>query len=304
MEYTSRVPCVTIRPVFAPLRSIKVFMAVVEPWINSPISAGSTPLMRRQSMIPLTSWVGVVRLLAWANRPVASSKAIKSVKVPPISIATSNRSALLGMLRTVSCSNEQSRRQASLSLVPGECAVLALSRRGMGRAGPRRQAALRVPGTGRRPGGAFLVEDPQQAPQIRQGLRTVRPRKGRALRRARREEIDGRCRNRTQPPQDRIRDRKRPRLSRSQEGIPLVRCLSLGFRGRTSAAKSQAQHEAGARLHAALGRDQQGPETSRLPFRRLDHRVRHYAGGGNGQRSFGLLFPAPAARSPKTAFFG
>src|SRR5438093_7507546 len=99
MEYTSRVPRVTIRPVFAPLRSIKVLMAVVEPWINSPISARSTPLMRRQSMIPLTSSVGVVRLLACAKRPLDSSKAIKSVKVPPISIATSNRSALLGMLK-------------------------------------------------------------------------------------------------------------------------------------------------------------------------------------------------------------
>src|SRR5437879_1217551 len=99
MEYTSRVPRVTMRPVFAPLRSIKVLMAVVEPWISSAISARSTPLMRRQSMIPLTSCVGVVRLLAWAKRPVASSKAIKSVKVPPISIATSNRYALLGMLK-------------------------------------------------------------------------------------------------------------------------------------------------------------------------------------------------------------
>src|SRR5438477_3298252 len=99
MEYTSRVPRVTISPVLAPLRSIRVLMAVVEPWINSPISARSTPLMGRQSTIPLTSCAGVVRVLAWANRPVASSKAIKSVKVPPISIATRNRSALLGILK-------------------------------------------------------------------------------------------------------------------------------------------------------------------------------------------------------------
>ena len=39
MMYTSRVPRVTIRPVLAPLRSISVLMAMVEPWISSSIVA-------------------------------------------------------------------------------------------------------------------------------------------------------------------------------------------------------------------------------------------------------------------------
>jgi len=93
MEYTSRVPRVTISPVFAPFLSIKVLIAVVEPWISSAISAMSTPLMRRQSMIPWTSCVGVVSSWLVRNDRWPCQKAIKSVKVPPISIATSNRAA-------------------------------------------------------------------------------------------------------------------------------------------------------------------------------------------------------------------
>src|SRR5215831_20254448 len=75
-------------PVFAPLRSISVLIAVVEPWISSEIAAQSTPLFLRQSTMPCTSWAGVVRLFACESRPVASSNAIRSVNVPPISIAT------------------------------------------------------------------------------------------------------------------------------------------------------------------------------------------------------------------------
>src|SRR5262249_59125111 len=75
-------------PVFAPLLSIRVLMAVVDPWISSPTSAQSTPLFLRQSIMPWTSRAGVVRLFACENRPVASSNAIRSVNVPPISIAT------------------------------------------------------------------------------------------------------------------------------------------------------------------------------------------------------------------------
>src|SRR5882672_7728848 len=88
MKYTSRVPRVTIRPVFAPFLSIRVLIAVVEPWISSATAAQSTPLFFRQSTMPWTSRAGVVRLFACENRPVASSNAIRSVNVPPISIAT------------------------------------------------------------------------------------------------------------------------------------------------------------------------------------------------------------------------
>src|SRR5262245_48822938 len=88
MMYTSRVPRVTIRPVLAPVRSISVLMAMVEPWISSSMAPASSPLLRTQSMTPCTSCAGVVRLLACRKRPAASSKPIRSVKVPPISIAT------------------------------------------------------------------------------------------------------------------------------------------------------------------------------------------------------------------------
>src|SRR5205823_9142848 len=113
----------------------------------------------------------VVGFLAGASRPVVSPKAIKSVKVPPISIATSKGIRPPRNAQTVSWSDEQSRRQASLSLEPGERAIPAISRQGMGRAGARRRAALRVPDPGRRPGGPRLVDDPQQARQLPQGLR-------------------------------------------------------------------------------------------------------------------------------------
>ena len=93
MMYTSRVPRVTISPVFAPLRSISVLMAMVEPWINSSIADASMPLLRRQSMMPCTSCAGVVRLLACTNVPALESKPSRSVKVPPMSMATTSTRA-------------------------------------------------------------------------------------------------------------------------------------------------------------------------------------------------------------------
>ena len=45
MMYTSRVPRVTISPVLAPLRSISVLMAMVEPWISSSIAAAAEPAL-------------------------------------------------------------------------------------------------------------------------------------------------------------------------------------------------------------------------------------------------------------------
>src|SRR6266705_5130478 len=297
MEYTSRVPRVTISPVFAPFLSMRVLIAVVEPWISSPIADGSRPLLRMQSMTPWTSWAGVWRLFAWANRPVRPSNAIKSVNVPPMSIAAASMA--------VSYDDGQSDDQTPLPMVPGQRAVSALPRRGMGGAGPRRPAALRVPGPRRRPGRLVLVDDPQQAGQLPQGVRPVRPKKGCALRRTRGQEAAGRRRDRAQPSQDRIGDRQRPRVPRSPAGIRFVRCLSLGFRGRTPAADSSAQHETSPGAHAGIRCTQQGPEAARLPFRRFDYRLCVHAGGRPGQRSPGRLFSQRAAWSaPKIPFFG
>src|SRR5579862_719552 len=44
-------------------------------------------LLRRHSLIPTARLAGVVELLAWWTAPLAALKAIKSVKVPPISRA-------------------------------------------------------------------------------------------------------------------------------------------------------------------------------------------------------------------------
>src|SRR5215472_9100262 len=90
MMYTSRVPRVATRPVLAPFRSMSVLMAMVEPWISSSITAAASPLLRMQSMTPCPSCAGVVRLLACTKRRSASSNPIRSVKVPPISMATTS----------------------------------------------------------------------------------------------------------------------------------------------------------------------------------------------------------------------
>src|SRR6516162_11350429 len=90
MMYTSRVPRVTTRPVLAPFRSMSVLMAMVEPWISTSTAAAERALLRMQSMTPCPSSAGVVRLLACTNRRSASSNPIRSVKVPPISMATTS----------------------------------------------------------------------------------------------------------------------------------------------------------------------------------------------------------------------
>src|SRR6266516_4088014 len=90
MMYTSRVPRVTTRPVLAPFRSMSVLMAMVEPWISSSMASAARALLRMQSMTPCPSCAGVVRLLACTKRRAASSNPIRSVKVPPISMATTS----------------------------------------------------------------------------------------------------------------------------------------------------------------------------------------------------------------------
>src|SRR5689334_7081133 len=203
MKYTSRVPRVTISPVFAPLRSISVLIAVVEPWISSEIAAQSTPLFFRQSTIPWTSRAGVVRLFACENRPVVSSNAIRSVNVPPISIATTvippesyrvwtPRGRREAHPRRVSCGREENQRRAPLPLVPRKRPVPALSRRGMGRAGAPRPAAVRAPRARGRAGGPVLVDHPRQARELPARVRPLRSREGLALRAARRAAADGR----------------------------------------------------------------------------------------------------------------
>src|SRR5215469_18338818 len=90
MMYTSRVPRVTTRPVLAPFRSMSVLMAMVELLISSSMASAARALLRMQSMTPCPSCAGVVRLLASTKRRAASSKPMRSVKVPPISMATTS----------------------------------------------------------------------------------------------------------------------------------------------------------------------------------------------------------------------
>src|ERR1700722_819517 len=65
-------------------------MAMVEPGVSSSMAADLSPLLFRQSMMPWTRWAGVVRLLACTKAPAASSKPMRSVNVPPISMATTS----------------------------------------------------------------------------------------------------------------------------------------------------------------------------------------------------------------------
>jgi hypothetical protein len=65
---TSRKPAVTSRPVFAPVRSIKALVPVVEPCTTSPTLAGSIPVSamtaRMASITPSERSLGVVNALA------------------------------------------------------------------------------------------------------------------------------------------------------------------------------------------------------------------------------------------------
>src|SRR5262245_36042327 len=93
MVGTSRVPRVTTRPVFAPLRSISVLVTSVVPWTTSMTGARActaATCFSRSAITVVTASPGsrgVVSVFATQMRPPGASTARPSVKVPPMSTA-------------------------------------------------------------------------------------------------------------------------------------------------------------------------------------------------------------------------
>lgn len=75
-------------PVRAPVRSVSALMITVVPWTKAATPRAATPARRSVSRTPRSKWGGVVSALAVPRRPVASSRKTRSVKVPPMSLAT------------------------------------------------------------------------------------------------------------------------------------------------------------------------------------------------------------------------
>src|SRR4051794_20420022 len=65
-----------------------MLIATVEPWTTFAAWLNGMPAFARQFQTPCDSSCGVVRDLACRTRPVDSSKATRSVNVPPMSTAT------------------------------------------------------------------------------------------------------------------------------------------------------------------------------------------------------------------------
>src|SRR3972149_1542015 len=84
----SRKPSVINSAVFAPLLSIMVLMAMVEPCRNSAASATRAVAFSTACDMPSTRWLGVDGALPSSICPVFSSNAATSVNVPPVSAAS------------------------------------------------------------------------------------------------------------------------------------------------------------------------------------------------------------------------
>lgn len=105
-----------------------------------------------------------------------------------------------------------------------------LSRRRMGRAGPRRPGLVRNAEPRRRASGVELAHHPQEARELSTRVPQFRRRESRALRAAREGRAPRRRGYRPQPAEDRRRDRQRQGLSRSPQGIRIVRSLHRASR--------------------------------------------------------------------------
>ena len=71
----------------------------------------------------------------------------------------------------------------------------------------------------------------------------------------------------------------------------LIRSLRLAVCRRQTASERLAVGEENSGAHCGIGRDEQGPEKTRLHLRRLDHLLRLHAGHRHGQRPRGRVFP-------------
>lgn len=70
----------------------------------------------------------------------------------------------------------------------------------------------------------------------------------------------------------------------------------MGIHRRRADPECPENHEADSREDQNFGRAQRGPESAGVQLRGLHHHVRPHAGGGDGERSCGELFPVRADR--------
>ncbi|MDC0121383.1 hypothetical protein OAI29_06340 [Amylibacter sp.] len=85
MPMRSRKPCVASKPTLAPLRSSKVLVATVVPYISSSMLSIGRSARRVASSIADAGSFGVDSVLPTFNSLVSPTSATKSVNVPPAS---------------------------------------------------------------------------------------------------------------------------------------------------------------------------------------------------------------------------
>ena len=118
-----------------------------------------------------------------------------------------------------------------------------ISRPRMGRAGPRRPQAFRVPGARRRPGGAQLVDDPQAARRLSAAFSEFDPAKGRPLQARRRSKSCSRTR-RSSATARRSRQRSATRsISSPSRTSSAASTLIAGASSTAARGESRAKHE-------------------------------------------------------------
>src|SRR5581483_6505326 len=170
-----------------------------------------------------------------------------------------------------------------------------LPRRGVGTALARRAAPVRDADPRGRPGRPVVGDDPQQARGLPEGVRRVRPGRGRALRRPEGRTADGRPGDRPQPREDRSRDRQRPCVAGASGGDRLGGRAPVVVRRRSADRSSRPVPLADPRGDRRVPCDEPGAQATRVPLRRADDLLRVHAGGWHGERSHALLLPTPRA---------
>ena len=167
-----------------------------------------------------------------------------------------------------------------------------VSRPGMGRSGPRRPPAVRIPDPGGGAGRSQLVDDPAQARGLPRIVCRLRPGEGGAFRRAQGREAAAVPRHRAQPTQGGVGDHQCTALPSGAAGIRQLRAIQLAVRRRQADREPLARDVTGAGDVAGVGCVQQGPAAARLQVRGFHDHVRAHAGDRHGERSRGDVFQA------------
>ena len=159
-----------------------------------------------------------------------------------------------------------------------------LPRHRVGVSGRRRRAAVREAEPRGVPGRAVVADDPAQARGVPAGVRGLRRRAGRPLRRARRQPAARGRLDRPPPRQDRGGDQQRRGGCSSCRTSTARWRRTCGGSSRRDAPTSWSGHARRLPTTPRVPRAREGPEAARLAVRRPDDRVRVHAGDGAGQR--------------------